>query len=215
MHNTQPEQIDLMAAALAEGLAQMEVAVSQDAQVRCIAYLQMMARWNARMNLTAIRDPMAMVTHHLLDSLAVLPAIHGAHCLDVGTGAGLPGIPLALAQPETHWTLLDCRGKKTRFVQQVVSELCITQAKVVHKRVEDFAPTGSFDTIVSRAVADVETFLQWCGHLLHPEGQILLMTGKHQTLSETVLGFSVQQLALEVPALAATRHLICLRKHTA
>ena len=132
--------------------------------------------------------------------------------MDVGSGAGLPGIPLALALPGTQWVLLDSRVKKTRFLQHVVATLGIKNIQVVHKRIEDYPKDRAFDTMVSRAVSDVETLFDWTHAYLEPDGCLLCMTGKEQVLADTLDGFEVQQHALEVPFLQADRHVVRLRK---
>lgn len=194
------------------GLAELGMVLPVPTQQSCWTYLELLRRWNQHFNLTAITALDQMVTHHLLDSLAIAPWVKGPKCLDLGTGAGLPGVPLALSLPQTQWTLLDARAKKIRFLQQVAATLGISSMEVVHSRIEAFAPPHAFDTIVARAVADVKTLLKWTRHLLEPSGQLLLMTGQAQGLPASLDGFALSEHALAVPALAAARHVLCLRK---
>jgi 16S rRNA (guanine527-N7)-methyltransferase len=141
-------------------------------------YLLLLDKWNAAYNLTAIRDLESMVTKHLLDSLAVLPWINGSRILDVGTGAGLPGIPLAIAQPDKHFTLLDSNGKKVRFLQEVKRQLGLTNLEIVQFRVENYHPTQGFDTVTSRAFSSLEQMVHWTQHLIVEQGIWLAMKGR-------------------------------------
>ena len=141
-----------------------------------LAYLELLIKWNKAYNLTAVRDPAQMVTRHLLDSLAVLPYINGSHVIDVGSGAGLPGIPLALMCPERQFTLLDSNNKKTRFMTQAVIELGLKNVVVKHCRVEQLAEPP-FDTVISRAFATIADMLTVAGHLAGTDGKYLAMKG--------------------------------------
>jgi 16S rRNA (guanine527-N7)-methyltransferase len=142
-----------------------------------LSYIDLLVQWNSAYNLTAIRDPEKMLAYHILDSLSILPFIHGNDCLDVGTGAGLPGIILAMARPDTHWTLLDGNNKKTRFVQQAVMTLSLKNVEVVCSRIEKYQPEHSFSTIVSRAFGSLADFYTCSHHLLAPGGSLLAMKG--------------------------------------
>lgn len=144
---------------------------------KIIEYLALLNKWNRVYNLTAIRDVPAMVTRHALDSLAILPWIKGARLLDVGSGAGLPGIPLAIARPDWHVTLLDSNGKKIRFLQEVKVSLALENIELVHRRVENYQPAQLFDTVTSRAFADLPHMLQWTRHLVAKDGIWLAMKG--------------------------------------
>lgn len=154
-----------------------------------------------------------MVTRHLLDSLAVLPHLRGERVLDVGTGAGLPGIPLALLSPERAFALLDSNSKKTRFVRQAVAELGLGNVQVAHTRVADFQPEASFDTVVSRAFASVADMLTGVGRLCLPGGAILAMKGADPTAELTAVDAAYKIEAvhrLVVPGLDKARHVVCL-----
>ena len=161
--------------ALATGLESLDLALSADVQARLLAYLALLDKWNRTYNLTAVRDPAAMVSRHVLDSLAVSPWLQGPRIIDVGTGAGLPGIPLALAHPHWQFVLLDSRRKRTRFVTQAVSELGLSNVHVVAGRVEDYAPDAPFQTVISRAFSQLADFVSAVGRLVAAEGRLLAM----------------------------------------
>lgn len=172
------------------------------------AYLTLLNQWNQAYNLTAVRDIHAMVSRHILDSLAILPWMRGRTWIDVGTGPGLPGIPLALACPDARITLLDSNGKKTRFLREVVRVLSLKQVNVVESRVEAYHPAWRFDTVVSRAFSAVEPMVKNTQHLIHQEGLWLAMKG--QTPSEELealarINPSYQIKQYTVPGAAAAR----------
>jgi 16S rRNA (guanine527-N7)-methyltransferase len=149
-----------------------------------LRYLLLLQKWNQAYNLTAIRDMDEMVTRHVLDSLAILPWVKGERVLDVGSGAGFPGIPLKLARPELHVVLLDSNGKKCRFLNEVARVLSISGIEIVQSRVENYLPALHFDTVTCRAFSDVAQTLKWTGHLIREEGVWLLMKGR-DPLAET------------------------------
>ncbi|MCG5509713.1 16S rRNA (guanine(527)-N(7))-methyltransferase RsmG [Ectothiorhodospira lacustris] len=178
-------------------------------------YLRLMERWNRAYNLTAVRDFEDMVRLHLLDSLAALPRVKGPRIADIGTGPGLPGIPLALARPDWQVVLLDSGGKKTRFLRQAVMELGLSNAVVVQARVESYRPDGGFDTVVSRAFAATTTFTRLAGHLCAPGGQLLAMKGRDADDDPEALPAGWRVVAthsLRVPGLEAVRHLVEITK---
>ncbi len=140
-------------------------------------YLILLHKWNQAYNLTAIRDVQMMVGRHIMDSLAVMPWLHGKRIIDVGTGAGLPGIPLALAQPDLEFVLLDSNGKKTRFLTEAKRVLSLDNVEVVQSRAEDYKPVVGFDTVVSRAFSSLADMLKWTTHLVGNEGIWLAMKG--------------------------------------
>ncbi|MEX0899183.1 MAG: 16S rRNA (guanine(527)-N(7))-methyltransferase RsmG [Gammaproteobacteria bacterium] len=179
------------------------------------AFVELLVKWNGAYNLTAVRDSAEMVPRHIHDSLAVLPFLHGRTVLDVGTGAGLPGLVLALADPGRDYTVLDSNGKKIRFCEYAIDTLRITNARAVQARIESYRPGPTFDTVVSRAFATVATFIGAAGALCAPGGRLLAMKGLRPDAELTDLpgGWTVEGVhALEVPGLAAERHLAVLRK---
>lgn len=183
-------------------------------------YLSLLQRWNKVYNLTAIRDMDAMLPLHIFDSLSVLPFIDAHHCLDVGSGAGLPGIPLAIMQPDTQFTLLDSNGKKTRFIQQSVIQLSLSNVNVVHGRIEDLGNTSSsqegFDVIISRAFASITDFVSVTGQYLSKNGKLLAMKGRFPAseLEQMPSGYQVLTThQLDVPGVDGERHLIEIQKH--
>jgi len=185
-----------------------------DAQVATLErYLDLLEKWNRVYNLTAIRERSRMVTHHLLDSLAVLPHLRGPRVLDVGSGAGLPGIPIAVANPALQVTLLESNHKKSAFLTQAVAELQLANVQVVTERVESWQPEARFDTIVSRAFAELGEFVSLAGRLLAARGVLAAMKGVHpfEEIERLPQGFRVQQVVrLRVPGLDAERHLVLM-----
>jgi 16S rRNA (guanine527-N7)-methyltransferase len=196
---------------LRRGLLALGVGLSDDQVLRLERYLALLEKWNRVYNLTAIREPERMVTHHLLDSLAILPHLRGPNVLDVGSGAGLPGIPLAIASPGLAVTLLDSNHKKAAFLQQAAAELHVASVTVVAERVESWRTDARFETIVSRAFADLGEFVSAAARLLAPGGTIAAMKGvhPHDEIERLPAGFRVREvLKLEVPLLDAERHLV-------
>lgn len=180
---------------------------------RLIGFLTMLMRWNQTYNLTAVRDPGEAVTRHLLDSLAALPYLMGSSILDLGTGPGLPGIPLAIAVPSHRYVLLDGNGKKIRFVRQAALELGLSGVKAVQARMESYRPQQKFATIISRAVAELETLWRAAEPLLATPGRVLLMKGRRPEAELAALSAPNPQChRLSVPGLEAERHLIEIRR---
>ncbi|AWN72770.1 16S rRNA (guanine(527)-N(7))-methyltransferase RsmG [Legionella anisa] len=170
------EQITQIQVLLREGLHQFDMeALSPSLS----DYLFLLNKWNLAYNLTAIRDLESMVSKHIFDSLAILPWLKGNHIIDVGTGAGLPGIPLALARPDLNFVLLDSNGKKTRFLAEVKRQLNIKNVEIVQFRVENYHPTQGFDTVLSRAFSSLEQMIQWTQHLIVDNGIWLAMKGRY------------------------------------
>jgi 16S rRNA (guanine527-N7)-methyltransferase len=199
---------------LQQGISRLKLDIAATQQQRLMAYLLLLHKWNQAYNLTAIRNLDEMVIKHLLDSLAVLPSIKGARCLDVGTGAGLPGLVLALLNPAQHWVLLDSNNKKTRFLQQAVIEFALSNVEVVCSRIELFKPAQPFDVIISRAYSELQKFYQQTRALCTPQGQLIAMKGVYpeQELQNFQLdGVAWESVALDVPFLNAERHLIIFK----
>ena len=201
-----------LAQQLAAGIARMGLAVTPEQQVKLLEYLALLHKWNGVYNLTAIRLPEQMVSNHLLDSLAVLPHLWPQRWLDVGCGAGLPGIVLAVMRPEWSFTLLDSNSKKTGFVQQAVIELGLRNVEVRCERVEQWQAEQKFDGIISRAFADAEDFVTLTRHLQAEGGRWAAMKGAPEQelvrLPEDVLVEKV--ITLQVPELEAARSLVVL-----
>ena len=196
---------------LDDGQAQLAIPVSTAAATKLQAFIALLEKWNQAYNLTAVREPTQMVSRHVLDSLAVLPHVQGSRVLDIGTGPGLPGIPLALAKPEWHFTLLDANAKKTRFVTQAVAELRLENVEVVQARVEKFAPTHHWDTVVTRAFGSLAEIIAAAGHLVAPHGRVVAMKGVYpeEELGALPAGFQLKAVeALKVPQLEAARHVV-------
>jgi 16S rRNA (guanine527-N7)-methyltransferase len=176
-----------------------------------LAYLSLLVRWNATYNLTAVRDPQEMVTRHLLDSLALQPYVESGSLADLGSGPGLPGIPLALARPQLQVTLVESNGKKARFLREAVRTLGIGNARVVETRAEALDEAGRFDTITARALDTLAGIVAVGGHLLKPEGRLLAMKGAAPDAEVAALpqGWTAQAVhKLVVPGLAGERHLV-------
>lgn len=192
------------------GIEQLNLSVNSLMQLRLLDYLALLIKWNKVYNLTAIRDPRQMVIHHLLDSLAVMPYLGKGRWLDVGSGAGLPGLVLAICQPDWQITLLDSNSKKTGFLQQAVIELGLRNVQVCCARVEDFKPTEKFDGIISRAFTELGNFLCLTRHLLSVQGRWVAMKGQpEQELACMPDDCSVEQIIpLNVPGLDAARSLV-------
>lgn len=204
-----------VAALLDDGLAALGLALGPPARAKLLAYLDLLGKWNRVHNLTAVREPERMVVLHLLDSLAVLPHVAGAGTLlDVGTGAGLPGIPLAVARPDLAVTLLDASHKKATFLRQAKAELELGNVEVACERVERWRPARGFDVVVSRAFAELADFVAQAGHLVAPGGAMLAMKGVHpvEEIAKVPPSHRVETVVeLHVPALDAQRHLVLLK----
>jgi 16S rRNA (guanine527-N7)-methyltransferase len=201
--------LELWRGQLQAGLRRMEIVLSESQQQQLLDYLALLLKWNKAFNLTAIRDPGEMVSRQLLDSLSILPLLRGTRVLDVGTGPGLPGIPLAVARPDCQFTLLDSNGKKTRFVQQSLVTLGLDNVQVVRARVEGYRPAAGFDTITSRAFAALPKMLQLTEHLLTGQGRLLAMKGTvpgDEIAELAAVGYRVEVVPLQVPESDGQRH---------
>lgn len=174
----------------------------------------LLMKWSRAFNLTAIREPRDIVDLHILDSLSIAPWLHGESILDVGTGAGFPGLPLAIALPDRHFTLLDANAKKLRFVQQVVAELGLGNVTICHDRVPDYAPTTGFDTVTARAFAGLAQIVGDCAHLLTDEGCIVAMKSREaeREVGELDSGWQSQLITLAIPGQALERHAVVVRR---
>ena len=202
---------------LEHGLKQMGLHYPVEVQQKLVHYVQLIARWNKAFNLTAIRDVEEMVSKHLLDSLVVQPYVEGETVLDVGSGAGLPGIPFAITSSDKHFVLIDTNGKKTRFLTQAKIDLKLENVEVVHQRVEDYQPTKEghriyFDVITARAYAATENMLNSTLHLQDDATRILVMQGKLDEQLHSEQHELLESHALDVYGLDAERHLLEIRK---
>ncbi|MBD3609400.1 MAG: 16S rRNA (guanine(527)-N(7))-methyltransferase RsmG [Gammaproteobacteria bacterium] len=200
---------------LYHGLEKMGIQVSDEAANGMLDYLDLLSKWNRVYNLTAVRKPEQMLTRHVFDSLAILPFVEGKRIIDVGSGAGLPGIPLALTMPDCEFVLLDSNSKKTRFLQQAKTDLKLDNMEVVHERVEEYQPEQLFNTVVSRAYSSLAGMLESTSHLLLDDGVNLAMKGVYPVaeLDAIPAGFeliSVEQL--QVPDLDADRHVVIIKR---
>jgi len=209
-------------AALDQGLRELALELPAQARSRLLAYLALMRKWNGTYNLTAIRDPLAMVTHHLLDSLAVVPHLErkdpALRIADVGSGAGLPGIPFALARPEWRVTLNDRSSKKAAFLRQAKIELALMNVDVHEGDAERWHPSEGFDCVISRAFSALDTFVAACRHLVAPGGLLAAMKGARQEIGSNAAakGADCSDVRrLRVPLLDAERHLVLCRMNEA
>ncbi|MDE2366604.1 MAG: 16S rRNA (guanine(527)-N(7))-methyltransferase RsmG [Betaproteobacteria bacterium] len=208
---------------LADGIAALGFALPDETQTRLLQYLALIQKWNQVHNLTAVREPETMLTRHLLDSLAILPHIEGERIADIGSGAGLPGIPLALARPGLHVALIESNHKKVIFLQQARIELELKNVEVVAGRVENFRSVEGFDIVVSRAFSDLADFVKLAGHLCRQGdggGRLVAMKGiyPHEELaqleSELAPRFTVEKIVpVTIPSLEAERHLVMISRH--
>jgi 16S rRNA (guanine527-N7)-methyltransferase len=200
---------------LQRGLGELGIGYEGSILERLLRYLDLLQKWNRVYNLTAVREPELMVTHHVLDSLSIVPFVAGAQTLlDVGSGAGLPGIPLAIALPKLAVTLMDSSHKKASFLRQAQLELELANVKVVNQRVETWQAEEKFDVVVSRAFSDLPEFVRLAGHLCQPAGAVLAMKGlyPHEELARIPAGYAVKEVAeITVPALDAHRHLVVVK----
>ncbi len=198
---------------LQQGLSALALDIDKHQLDALLNFIQLMVKWNQAYNLTAVRDPLDMVAIHLLDSLAVLPHIVAPRVADIGTGAGLPGIPLAICLPDQHFVLVDSNAKKTRFVQQVVLELKLKNVEVVHSRVELFKTDKLFSTVITRAFACMADIVELTEHLLADGGVLLAMKGQRpeQELAELKAAYSV--IPIKAPGFDAERCLIRVERH--
>lgn len=202
-------------AGLAPGLAALGMSLPAASAARLLEFVELLQRWNQVYNLTAVRDPGEMLTKHILDSLTLLPYVHRGPVEDVGAGAGLPGIPLAIALPDTDFVLLDSNGKKTRFMVQAKAALKLHNVEVVQARVEGYRPPVPFATVLSRAFASLGEFVRLAGEGCAPGGRLLAMKGANpdEELAEIPAGFRVLGVyPLKVPGLNAERCLVEIEK---
>ncbi len=179
-----------------------------------IAYVNMLHKWNKAYNLTSVRDPNEMLVRHILDSIVVAPYLQGERFIDVGTGPGLPGIPLSIVRPEAHFTLLDSLGKRVRFLRQVQHELKLENIEPVQSRVEEFPSEPPFDGVISRAFASLNDMVSWCHHLPAANGHFYALKGlaQKEEMESLPEGYDiVEVIELHVPRLEGERHLVVIK----
>jgi 16S rRNA (guanine527-N7)-methyltransferase len=202
------------ATALSRGAAELGQALDPAAREKLLAFVELLAKWNRTYNLTAIRDPLQMISHHLLDSLAVLPHLPAGTLADVGSGGGLPGIPLAIAAPQRWVTLNDANHKKAAFLQQAIIELKLLNAEVHIGRVEAWRPASPFACVIARGFAELAQFIERCRHLVRKGGVLAAMKGTYPAdeLGRLPADADCRDVRrLEVPQLGAERHLVLCR----
>ncbi|AMO51315.1 Ribosomal RNA small subunit methyltransferase G [Enterobacter sp. FY-07] len=190
------------------------ISLSDHQQQQLVGYVNLLHKWNKAYNLTSVRDPNEMLIRHILDSIVVAPYLQGSRFIDVGTGPGLPGIPLSIVRPESHFTLLDSLGKRVRFLRQVQHELHLENIAPVQSRVEDFPAEPPFDGVISRAFASLNDMVSWCQHLPGAQGRFYALKGMvpDDEISLLPAEFTVESIEkLYVPHLEGERHLVVVK----
>ncbi len=200
---------------LMQGSESLSLTLSPQQAEKLVGYVERIDKWNKAYNLTSVRDPEQMMVKHILDSIAVAPFIDGKRIIDVGTGPGLPGIPLSVMLPDSSFTLLDSLGKRVRFMKQCAFELGLNNVTPVHSRVEDHKPDQPYDIVLSRAFASLKDMLHWCEHLVDSSGVFVALKGQfpQSEIDEVSDHFRIESVkALSVPDLEGERHLVNIRK---
>lgn len=196
-------------------LAQTELTVSEQQAEQLVTLVTLLDKWNKAFNLTSVRDPIAMVGRHIVDSLVVSPYLDGERFIDVGTGPGLPGLPLAIMNPDKEFVLLDSLGKRIRFIRMVIHSLGLTNVTAVESRVELYQPEQKFDGVLSRAFASLDDMISWCAHLPSPEGRFLALKGQYPELELQSLPAHLaldKVYPLTVPEQEGDRHLVIIKQ---
>lgn len=196
-------------------LAQTQLKLSLEQQQQLIAYVELLNKWNKAYNLTSVRDPQQMLVKHIVDSLVVSPYLQGSRFIDVGTGPGLPGVPLAIANPDSEFVLLDSLGKRLRFLTQVKGSLKLDNVTLVQSRVENYQPDMALDGVISRAFASMGDMVNWCSHLIEPGKAFFALKGQYPDEEIAALDDKVKLSHVEklnVPELDGERHLVVLIK---
>ncbi|MEQ5810036.1 16S rRNA (guanine(527)-N(7))-methyltransferase RsmG [Alteromonas sp. NFXS44] len=198
-----------------QGSESLSLTLSEQQAEKLVGYVERIDKWNKAYNLTSVREPEQMMVKHILDSIAVAPFIDGKTIIDVGTGPGLPGIPLSVMLPDSSFTLLDSLGKRVRFMKQCAFELGLNNVTPVHSRVEDHKPDQPYDIVLSRAFASLKDMLHWCEHLVDSSGVFVALKGQfpQSEIDEVSDHFRIESVkALSVPDLEGERHLVNIRK---
>lgn len=194
---------------LQHGLTALTLDLSAEQQQQLLSYLNLIQKWSQHTNLTAIKDTHEIINKHLIDSLSILPLLNAKRILDVGSGAGLPGIPIAIARPDCHVTVCDSAKKKTLFMTQVKAELKLNNLEVVHTRIQEYEPEQPFDMILTRAFQQIADFYQSCSHLNH--GDLLLMKGQYPHDELNAFDREAEVVSLNVPGLK--RHAVIIKRN--
>ncbi|MGU3525199.1 16S rRNA (guanine(527)-N(7))-methyltransferase RsmG [Enterobacteriaceae bacterium C23F] len=195
-------------------LAEAGISLTDHQKSQLVAYVDMLHKWNKAYNLTSVRDPNEMLVRHILDSIVVAPHLQGSRFIDVGTGPGLPGIPLAIVLPQAQFTLLDSLGKRVRFLRQVQHELKLDNVAPVQSRVEEFPAEPPFDGVISRAFASLNDMVSWCHHLPTENGRFYALKGlvPDDEIAQLPAQFTVEEIVkLSVPQLEGERHLVKIK----
>ena len=206
---------DVLKARLVAGAQELGIALDAVQATALMRLLTELREWNTRFNLTAIREPADMVDKHLLDSLSIQPYLHGRRIADIGTGAGFPGLPLAVVNPRRSFTLIEATGKKVQFVRHAIEALGIENVEIIQARSETWRPRAPFDCVIARALGKVADFIRVAGHLCARDGRMLAMKGRHPTgeIEELPRGWRVRALHdLHVPGLAAARCVVVIER---
>lgn len=194
-------------------LSAAQITLSDQQKQQLVGYVELLHKWNKAYNLTSVRDPEQMLVRHIMDSIVVEPHLVGSRFIDVGTGPGLPGVPLAIVRPDSHFTLLDSLGKRIRFLKQVQHELKLDNITPVQYRVEEFSADPLFDGVISRAFASLNDMLSWCHHLPHQNGHFYALKGvvPEEEIAALPEGFTLNRVVrLSVPQLEGERHLVVI-----
>lgn len=217
--NRENYQVDALHARLHELFnavaSEFEFEISQTQQEKLVSFVLLLHKWNKTYNLSSVRDPEQMLVKHIFDSIVVAPHLCGSHYADVGTGPGLPGIPLAIMCPSKEFTLIDSLGKRVRFIKQALHELNITNVTAIQSRVENVQKHEMFDGVLSRAFASLNDMLHWCAHLPKNDGEFLALKGQlHQDeINQIPTQFTlVQSIPLLIPSMTGDRHLIKIKR---
>ncbi|MDO6695815.1 16S rRNA (guanine(527)-N(7))-methyltransferase RsmG [Aliiglaciecola sp. 3_MG-2023] len=193
----------------------LPIEVSEQQRASLVDFVLLMNKWNKAYNLTSVREPQQMLIKHIIDSIVVAPHLDRSHYIDVGTGPGLPGIPLSIMHPDKHFVLLDSLGKRVRFMKQAAFELDLKNIEPVQSRVEQYSSDTPLDGVLSRAFASIKDMLHWCQHLVDSQGEFLALKGQYPEQEIALLpeGFEVlESIKLDIPVLEGERHLIKIRK---
>jgi 16S rRNA (guanine527-N7)-methyltransferase len=204
--------MDICRTKLQQGLTKLSLQIGETRIEALLNFIKLIEKWNQAYNLTAIRNPEEMVSMHILDSLSILPYVIPYRIADIGTGAGLPGIPLAICLPDCFFVLVDSNSKKTRFVQQAALELKLKNVEIVHSRVELFKPQQLFSTLITRAFAEMSQIYKLTSHLLDDQGQLLAMKGQSPDQELKTINIDYKVIPLNVPGINAERCLIQLKR---